>query len=82
MKNKINTEYSGIESYVWDSFKKNNTDWIPQQIALSFQGKEKLEETQIAEAIATAQEQMKNLQQEIKSIKSMRLTEDSKYFSI
>ena len=82
MKNKINTEYSGIESYVWDSFKKNNTDWIPQQIALSFQGKEKLEETQIAEAIATAQEQMKNLQQEIKSIKSMLLTEDSKYFSI
>lgn len=71
-------EYSGVESEIMQKITQKNIDWVPQQ-CMSF-NKIKIEETDITESLISAQEQIKNLQQDLKHFKSKSLNDESRIF--
>lgn len=68
---KTETELSGIESYIKDSFKKNEVDWIPQHQGLSFKVVQEEEKNNNAIEIKNIESSLSVIDQGLKKLKKI-----------
>lgn len=78
LKFKENTEYSGIESYVYQLIEKKELDWIPQHQGLSFQRKNNEEANSAAKQLDEINAEIAELQQETNKFKRELMIEESR----
>ena len=69
LRNKETTEYTGIESHVYEKITKKEINWFPQRRALSVTNNEEDEEKHLLETVTQIQAQVGSLKKEVSEIK-------------